>query len=191
MSEMNDRTLVEKCKSGDESAFAKLVDRYSSRAYQVAYGVLGNSEDAEEVAQDAFVRIHRAMPNFRGDCEFGTWLYRIALNLARNKYRWNKVRGSRVNFSIDAPLDGDEAEGRRFEVPDESMTPDKKSELEELKRRLAEEMEKLPEAFREILVMRNVQDMSYEDMAKALGCQMGTVKSRLARAREELKKRLL
>ncbi len=191
MSEMNDRTLVEKCKSGDESAFAELVDRYSSRAYQVAYGVLGNSEDAEEVAQDAFVRIHRAMPNFRGDCEFGTWLYRIALNLARNKYRWNKVRGSRVNFSIDAPLDGDEAEGRRFEVPDESMTPDKKSELEELKRRLAEEMEKLPEAFREILVMRNVQDMSYEDIAKALGCQMGTVKSRLARAREELKKRLL
>ena len=188
---MDDRTLVEKCKAGDEQAFNELVGKYASRAYQIAYGVLGNSEDAEEVAQDVFLRVHRALPGFRGDCEFSTWLYHIALNLARNKYHWNRVRGSKVKFSIDEPLEGkDGDESRTFDVPDDVLPPDKENELQELRGRLADALQKLPEAFREILVMRIVQDMSYEDMAKALGCQMGTVKSRLARAREELKKRL-
>jgi len=188
---MDDKTLVDRCKSGDEQAFGELVKRYSAKAYQIAYGVLGNSEDAEEVAQDAFVRIHKALPDFRGECEFSTWLYRIALNLARNKYRWNKVRGSQVNFSIDAPLEGNDGDGeRRYDLPDEADGPAKGAELDELRSRLASELEKLPEAYREILVMRVVQEMSYEEMAAALGCQMGTVKSRLARARDELRKRL-
>ena len=188
---MDDRTLIEKCKSGDEGAFGELVRKYSARAYQIAYGVLGSSEDAEEVAQDVFVRIHKALPEFRGDCEFSTWLYRIALNLARNKYRWNKVRGSKVNFSIDAPLEGDDGdEKRKYDLPDDSPGPLKDAELDELRGRLSIELEKLPEAYREILVMRAVQEMSYEEIAAALNCQMGTVKSRLARAREELKKRL-
>ncbi len=188
---MDDRTLVEKCKAGDEQAFAELVKRYSTRAYQVAYSVLGNCQDAEEVAQDAFVRIHKALPDFRGECEFGTWLYRIALNLARNKYRWNKVRGSQVNFSIDAPVEGDDGEDdRKYDLPDETPGPDKDAEMDELRGRLSAELAKLPEAYREILVMRVVQEMSYEEIADALGCQMGTVKSRLARARDELKKRL-
>ena len=188
---MDDRTLVEKCKAGDEQAFAELVRRYSARAYQVAYGVLGNCEEAEEVAQDAFVRIHKALPGFRGECEFGTWLYRIALNLARNKYRWNKVRGSKVNFSMDAPLEGENGDDdRKIDLPDDAPDPEKDAELGELRGRLSAELEKLPEAYREILVMRVVQEMSYEEIADALGCQMGTVKSRLARARDELRKRL-
>lgn len=191
MAEMDDKTLVSLSQQGDENAFAELVGRYGALAYQVAYGILGNREDSEEVAQDVFVRIHRALPSFRGDCSFSTWMYRIALNLARNKYHWNRVRGSKVNFSMDAPLDSEDGDEKlHFDAPSSALTPDRKSELDEMQAHLAEELAKLPEQYREILVMRNVQDMSYEDIAAALGCQLGTVKSRLARAREELKNRL-
>src|SRR5210317_1011569 len=119
-----DRELIEKFKGGDQWAFDRLVDKYSGRAYQIAYGVLGSREDAEEVAQDVFVRIHRALPKFRGDSEFTTWMYRIAMNLARNKYRWNKSRGSQRNISIDAPLDNsDESDGRTLDVVETRLAP--------------------------------------------------------------------
>ncbi|MBO4511776.1 MAG: sigma-70 family RNA polymerase sigma factor, partial [Victivallales bacterium] len=92
---------------------------------------------------------------------------------------------------IDAPVEGDDGEdNRKYDLPDETPGPEKDAELEELRGRVSAELAKLPEAYREILVMRVVQEMSYEEIADALGCQMGTVKSRLARARDELKKRL-
>ena len=186
----DDRQLVERFKAGDEEAFDALVDRHSTRAYQIAYGVLGNREDAEEVAQDAFIRMHRALPRFRGDSEFTTWMYRIVTNLARNKYRWNRSRKTALHDSIDAPLEGDDGESRRIDLPDTRNTPEEEAVYEELDSALQSELGKLPEAQRQVLVMRNVQDMSYEDIAAALKCKIGTVKSRLARAREELCRRL-
>ena len=186
----DDRQLVERFKAGDEGAFDALVDRHSARAYQIAYGVLGSREDAEEVAQDAFIRMHRALPSFRGESEFTTWMYRIVTNLARNKYRWNKSRMTAFHDSIDAPVEGDDAEGRRIDLPDTGNTPEEEAVYAELDQALQSELGKLPEAQRQVLVMRNVQDMSYEDIADALKCKIGTVKSRLARAREELCRRL-
>jgi RNA polymerase sigma-70 factor (ECF subfamily) len=188
-----DRVLVERFKQGDEAAFEILVNKYSGRAYQIAYGVLGSREDAEEVAQDVFIRIHRALPKFRGDAEFTTWMYRIAMNLAKNKYRWNKIRGSKVNISIDAPLEGGgdgSGEERRIDLPDSRMTPDEKSTFRELEKSVRDELDNLPDIYREALVMRNVEEMSYEDIANALNCKLGTIKSRIARGREELRKRL-
>lgn len=187
---MDDRTLVARFKEGDESAFDTLVDKYASRAYQIAYGVLGSKEDSEEVAQDVFIRIHRALNNFRGDSEFTTWMYRIAMNLARNKYRWNKCRGAKCHISVNAPLDGDSDDDRKLDLPDSRLPPDKKSEYTELDSDLQTELEKLPEVYKQALIMRNVDDMSYEDIAAAMNCKLGTVKSRIARARDELKKRL-
>ncbi|MBN2452295.1 MAG: sigma-70 family RNA polymerase sigma factor [Lentisphaeria bacterium] len=188
---MADRELIEKFKNGEQWAFESLVDKYSGRAYQIAYGVLGNREDAEEVAQDVFIRIHRALPKFRGDSEFTTWMYRIAMNLARNKYRWNKSRGGQRNVSMDAPIDGsDDANGRRFDVTEPGLSPDVRTTLDELERQAGEEMEKLPELYRQALVLRNVEELNYEDIADLLGCKLGTIKSRIARAREELRKRL-
>lgn len=188
----DDRTLVERFKQGDEAAFAILVQKYSGRAYQIAYGVLGSREDAEEVAQDVFVRIHRALAKFRGEAEFTTWMYRIAMNLAKNKYRWNKIRGSKVNISIDAPLDGadDGSDERKIDIPDETMSPDEKSAYDELEQTVREELDKLPDIYREALVLRNIDEMSYEDIAQALNCKLGTIKSRIARGRDELRKRL-
>jgi len=186
----DDRRLVERFKAGDEAAFDALVDKHSQRAYQIAYGVLGNREDAEEVAQDAFIRMHRALPSFRGDAEFTTWMYRIVTNLARNKYRWNRSRMAAFHDSIDAPVEGDDGEGRKIDLPDPHNTPEEEAVYAELDEALQSELGKLPEAQRQVLVMRNVQDMSYEDIAAALKCRIGTVKSRLARAREELCRKL-
>ncbi len=187
---VDDRTLIARCQAGDSGAFDTLVDRYSGRAYQIAYGVLGNRQDAEEVAQDVFVRIHRALPKFRGDSEFTTWMYRIAVNLSRNKYRWNRSRGSQTTMSIDAPLDRREDSAPGMDLPEERLGPDEISSLEEFKRTINEELQKLPPLYREALVLRNVEQMSYEDIATALDCKLGTIKSRIARAREELRKRL-
>lgn len=189
----DDRSLVDRFKQGDESAFAILVEKYSGRAYQIAYGVLGSREDAEEVAQDVFIRIHRALAHFRGEAEFTTWMYRITMNLAKNKYRWNKIRGSKVNISIDAPLEGpgdSSGEERKIDLPDGRMAPDEKSVFAELELNVREELDNLPDIYREALVMRNVEEMSYEDIASALNCKLGTIKSRIARGREELRKRL-
>lgn len=188
---IDDRELVERFQRGDESAFDALVRRHSGRAYAIAYGLLGNREDAEEVAQDVFIRVYRALDKFRGDSEFSTWMYRIATNLAKNKYRWNKSRGSKVTDSLQAPIDGTEGSDALYrEVSDDRMTPDEAIQVAELERRTREEMEKLPDVYREALMLRNVKGLSYEEIAELLGCKIGTVKSRINRAREELRIKL-
>ena len=187
-----DSELVRLFQEGDRSAFDALVDKYSGKAFQIAYGVLGSRQDAEEVAQDAFIRIHRALPSFRGDAEFTTWMYRITVNLARNKYRWNKSRGTQKNISIDAPVEtgNGDSEGMTLDVADPEMPPDERVAMDEMEKNLSAELERLPALYRETLVMRNLENMNYEQIANLLGCKLGTIKSRIARAREELRRRL-
>ena len=187
---LNDAQTIERFKTGDAAAFDDLVQRHASRAYQIAYGVLGNREDAEEVAQDVFVRIHRALPSFRGDAEFTTWMYRIAINLARNKYRWNKCRGSQRSVSMDAPIGGRDDGSGIMELPTDGPRPDEALSKAEFEKDIAQEVEKLPPLYREALVLRNVEEMSYDQIAALLGCKLGTIKSRIARAREELRRRM-
>lgn len=186
----SDSELIRRFNDGDQQAFDTLVERYSSKAYQIAYGILGNRSDAEEVAQDVFVRIHRALSKFRGDAEFSTWMYRIAVNLARNKYRWNKSRGAKRNFSIDNPIEGEDGSQIQIELPEPRLQPDEQNEFDEFKKNIMEELHNLPPVYREALVLRNIEDMSYEEIAQTLGCKLGTIKSRIARAREELRRRM-
>ena len=118
-------------------------------------------------------------------------MYRIAMNLARNKYQWNKSRAAERHVSIDAPLDGsEENDERRLDLPDTDLPPDQKAAYNELDKDLNTQLEQLPEVYREALVMHNIKEMSYEEIADLLKCKLGTVKSRIARARDELKKRL-
>src|SRR5207302_10426569 len=102
--EASDHELLERCRAGDETAFDELVVRHQQRAFNVAYQVLRDREDAAEVAQDAFVRIYRSIGDFRGECEFTTWLHQIVVNLARNKHRWWKRRGRDASVSLDSPV---------------------------------------------------------------------------------------
>lgn len=185
-----DRKLVDRFKNGDQAAFDEMVLRYWDRIFVMVRQLLGNSEDAEEVTQDAFVRAHRGLANFRGDSAFSTWLYQIATNLARNKYWywWRRKRDKSISF--DQPLAEDMEMTLSDVLPSDVETPKDEAITQEFVDRVAQCMEMLNRKHREILVLRNIQNLSYEEIAAVLGISVGTVKSRIARAREGLKEKM-
>jgi RNA polymerase sigma-70 factor (ECF subfamily) len=185
--ETSDRKLLDRCRSGDEMAFDELVLRHQQRAFNVAFQVLHDHEDATEVAQDAFVRIYRSIGDFRGECEFTTWLYRIVINLARNKHRWWRRRGRQASVSLDSTVEIADGEVP-VQIADNTDAPDVQATKAEFVELLSQRMRELPHKFREVLVLRNVDNMSYEEIAEFLDCSVGTIKSRIARAREALRK---
>jgi RNA polymerase sigma-70 factor (ECF subfamily) len=185
-----DQTLVARFKGGDQAAFDEMVTRYWDRIYSMVHQLLRNQQDAEEVTQDAFIRAHRGLVNFRGDSAFSTWLYQIATNLARNRYWywWRRKRDRSISF--DAPVSHDNETTLAEIIPAEVETPGEASVTQELLDSIASGMEKLGAKHREILILRNVKNLSYEEIASILGISVGTVKSRIARARESLRAKL-
>jgi len=183
---VSDQELLERCRTGDETAFDALVRRHQQRAFHVAFQVLRDAEDAAEVAQDAFVRIYRSVNDFRGECEFTTWLHQIVINLARNKHRWWKRRGRQSSVSLDSAWEMDGGD-TPMQMAASGDAPDVEAVKSEFVKRLYGKLEELPRKFREVLVLRNVEGLSYEQIASVLGCSIGTVKSRIARAREALR----
>ena len=182
-----DRLLVDRFKNGDEAAFNEMVSRYWDRIYGMVHQLLRNQQDAEEVTQDAFIRAHRGLVNFRGDSAFSTWLYQIATNLARNRYWywWRRKRDKTVSFDQPVSADNDTPLSEVFAA--EVETPGDITVTHELVDRIASGMDKLSAKHREILILRNVKNMAYEEIAVILGISVGTVKSRIARARESLR----
>lgn len=185
-----DRMLVDRFKGGDQAAFDEMVRRYWDRIYAMVHQLLRNPEDAEEVTQDAFIRAHRGLGNFRGDSAFSTWLYQIATNLARNRYWywWRRKRDKTISFDQPVSEDNDTPLSELFAA--ELETPEDATVTHEFVDRIAQGMEKLSPKHREILILRNVKNMSYEEIAEILGISVGTVKSRIARARESLRAKL-
>lgn len=185
-----DRILVDRFKNGDQAAFDEMVTRYWDRIYAMVHQLLRNTQDAEEVTQDAFIRAHRGLVNFRGESAFSTWLYQIATNLARNRYWywWRRKRDKTVSFDQPIGTDGDTTLAEIF--PAEVETPDDITVTQEFVDRIGQAMEKLGAKHREILILRNIKNQSYEEIAEILGISVGTVKSRIARARESLRAKL-
>src|ERR1700722_10612036 len=185
-----DRTLVDRFKNGDQSAFDEMVARYWDRIFSMVHQLLRNQQDADEVTQDAFIRAHRGLVNFRGDSAFSTWLYQIATNLARNRYWywWRRKRDKSV--SLDAPVSADNNTTLAEIIPAEVETPDDITVTREFVSRIGSGMERLGAKHREILILRNVKNQTYEEIAAILGISVGTVKSRIARARESLRSKL-
>lgn len=185
-----DRVLVDRVKNGDEEAFNEMVSRYWDRIYAMVHQLLRNPEDAEEVTQDAFIRAHRGLASFRGESAFSTWLYQIATNLARNRYWywWRRKRDKTVSFDQPVSDDNDTPLAEVFTA--ELETPEDATVTQELIDRIAYGMERLGAKHREILILRNVKNLSYEEIASILGISVGTVKSRIARAREALRAKL-
>jgi RNA polymerase sigma-70 factor (ECF subfamily) len=182
----SDHELLERCRAGDEEAFDDLVRRHQQRAFNVAFQVLRDREDATEVAQDAFVRIYRSVDNFRGECEFTTWLHQIVVNLARNKHRWWKRRGRQSSVSLDSPVEMGDGDAP-MQIAASGDAPDVETVKTEFVELLGRRIEELPRKLREVLVLRNVENLSYGQIAVVLDCSIGTVKSRIARAREALR----
>jgi RNA polymerase sigma-70 factor (ECF subfamily) len=151
---------------------------------------LHNHADAEEITQDTFLRAHRNLPRFRGESSLATWLHRIAVNLARNRYWYFFRRRRHATLSLDCPIgeDGDSTLAELFAV--DAPNPAQEASREEFSALVADCMAKLDAPHREILALRNLQNQSYEEIAQKLGINPGTVKSRIARARERLRARL-
>jgi RNA polymerase sigma-70 factor (ECF subfamily) len=187
---LDDASLVQRFKGGDESAFVEIMSRHKARIFASAVALLRNHADAEEITQDTFIRAHRGFSSFRGDSSVATWLHRIAVNLARNRYWYFFRRRRQSTLSLDAAL-GDEGNSTFSDLisatdPDPSQATSRNEFVEAVEAC----MEMLEPSSRRILTMRSVLDQSYEEIAAALGINVGTVKSRIARARERLRSRM-
>ena len=184
-----DAELVERVKSGDDDAFAEIVGRYEKLVFNAACRVLssaGRSTDsADEIAEDAFVKAWRSIRFFRGDCSLSTWLYRIAVNTAKDSLRAD-ARHQTVSLTSSDDDDGE----HEWDVPVTSgdTVPEDALERRETVIAVRRAIESLPEDMRRVIVMRDLNDMPYADIADILGIELGTVKSRLSRGRAALKK---
>lgn len=181
---LDDKLLVEKSRAGDLDAFEELVKRYEGKVYTVAYRFVGNHADASDLAQETFVRVYQSLPGFRGESSFATWLYRIAANVCRDDLR-KKQRRQKVSLDEIMEQPGGYAHPASTDIgPEEAM--------EQLETRTAVQvcLNSLSEEHRLVLVMREVQGLSYEEIAAVLGCSLGTVKSRINRARQALKQKI-
>jgi RNA polymerase sigma-70 factor (ECF subfamily) len=185
-----DALLVRRFNSGDESAFSEIVARYRDRIFVIANGLLRNRADAEEITQDAFVRAYRGLARFRGDSSLATWLHRITVNLARNRYWYFFRRRRHASISLDLPVGEDGAGSFADLIAADDPDPAQESVRGEFTALVAGCMAKLDEAQREILSMRTVQNLPYEEISARLCLNVGTVKSRIARARESLRRLL-
>lgn len=189
-SELKNRedALVQEFKAGCDAAFDELVRLHYEKLCKIAYSLLDSKQDAEEVVQDAFLRAYRGFSSFRGDSTFETWIHRITINLARNRFHWNKRRGEGLNVSMSNQTNEEAlAAPRDLDLPDSSLGPDRALENNELVRTIGCAMRKLPNRLREPMLLRHFNDMPYETIAKKLDCKIGTVKSRLARGREMIR----
>ena len=187
--EPTDNELVTRCQRGDQRAFQQLVERYQKRAFGIAVGMLRNSDDAMDAAQEAFVKVFRNIAGFKGDSSFYTWLYRIVVNVCIDHCRKHgKMK----------PVEYDETFRRRDEAEGvlpltgntKSMHPGAAFDQQELGAALQAAIDGLSENHRAIILLREVEGLSYEEIAEAMDCHLGTVMSRLHHARKNLQKAL-
>ncbi len=179
-----DEVLVQKAKNGNLDAFDELVRRYEGKIYGLAYRFMGSHADASDLAQDTFIRVYQALAGFRGDAAFSTWLYRIAANICRDELR---KRQRRRSVSIDEMIDASPA---NVPAASGSYSPEETVQRREVQRQVQFCLNELSDDHRLILVMREIQGLSYDEIASILQCSMGTVKSRISRARSALKDKM-
>lgn len=174
--------LVKKSISGDIDAFEELIKDYKKMAYNIALRVLRNKEDAEDISQEALIKVFKNINTFNMKSSFKVWLYRIVMNTCLDFKRKRSI----ISYSIDKPLENDESEMMQ-EIADNTYNPDVVIQNELESQMLYESIDSLDDDFRIVIVLRDLQGLSYKDIASVLSCNEGTVKSRLNRARNKLK----
>ncbi len=179
--------LVQRARQGDEGAFAALVEQNQSRIFNLALRMTGNPDDAAELAQEALINAWKGLSKFQGGSSFATWLYRLTSNACIDFLRREKRRSG---LSMTVSLDEDEEE-RQVELPDLRYSPEVEAERRELRAAIREGLEMLSEEHRKVLVLRELDGLSYAQIGQILGLEEGTVKSRIARARVALRKYLV
>jgi RNA polymerase sigma-70 factor, ECF subfamily len=186
----DDSRLVALMCQGDRVAFDRMVLKYQNPILTLCRRLLDDSAEAQDAAQDVFVQVYRKIGAFKGESLFSTWLYRIAVNMCRNRTGswWNRLRRGAVR--LDYPLRPDEDEGESRQIGDTKQMPDKELESARIGARVNAALQSLPHRHKEVVVLRDVKELSYEEIAGITGLSMGTIKSRLARARGALQQML-
>lgn len=178
--------LVERAASGDKDAYRILVEKYQNRAYSLVLSIVGGREDAEDIVQESFVKAYISLKNFRGESSFYTWIYRVAYNMAIDFRR----RVSRRNGVVTEPRLNDQNESVQVEGVAQDGDPEKSAERKQLAATLDEAMAQLSEEHRAVIVLREIEGMSYAEIADVLGVSQGTVMSRIHYAKKHLQKAL-
>ena len=181
-----DAILLDRAQAGDLAAFDELVRRHQREVFAVALRMLADRDEAEDVAQDAFVRAYQALGTFRREAKVSTWLVSITMNLCRNRRRWWARRRRLIVASVDDPVETPEG-SLAHDVADPSPTPATHAERREQSAQLMQLLQRLDAMSRAVVILRDVQGYSYEEVALALHLRVGTVKSRLNRARLQLR----
>jgi len=180
-----DNELVERFKSGDRRAFDELVRRYQHRVFTLAMRWMGDEQIANEVSQDVFIALFRSLKNFRGDAQLSTWIYRVVVNHCKNRRQYRRRR----KMTRHEPLEGDRAtddDAPKRQIAGDGPAPDASVHQSDAERLIREALDQMEEDQRVIIVLRDIEDLSYEEISELLELPRGTVKSRLHRARAQL-----
>ena len=180
---MTEQELVARAKAGDQDAFGQLVLDHQNKVYTLAFRMVNDREEAADLAQEAFLKAWQGLSSFQGESSFSTWVYRLTTNVCIDFLRRQKRRQERLS-----PLSLDDEEGAWPEPADWEQDPHRRLEQTELNRAVARGLEALPDHHRQVLVMRELSGLSYQEIGQALGLDLGTVKSRIARSRLALRK---
>src|SRR5687767_2911290 len=181
--------FIEKLRAGDAAAFDRLVRMYSADVYALLYRLTENSEEACDLTQDTFLSALTAVKSFRAEASLKTWLFRIAINHSRNRFRWWKRRRRDVTISLDAEL-GNGGGTVHDTIADKAGTPEESAISNARENALLVALNELPDIFREAVVLCDLEGLSYEQISTTLGVNIGSVKSRIARGREDLRRKL-
>lgn len=183
--------FLERLRSGDAAAFNRLVEERHGDIYALLYRLTEDPEEARDLTQETFLQAFRNIAGFRGEADLRTWLYRIAVNQARNRWRWWKRRRRDKTVSLDAPASDENSTPLSAGLASEGASdPEEQALARERERALLSALSTLSRPYREVIVLRDIEGLSYEEVAQALDMNIGTVKSRLSRGRDELRRRL-
>jgi len=183
--------FIERLKRGDAAAFETLVHERSGEIYGLLYRLTENAEEARDLTQETFLRAFQSIVHFRGESDLRTWIYRIAINQARNRWRWWRRRRRDATVSIDAPEIGGGRLGLMATLKSNTIKdPEQDTLANERERALKKALSSLRRVYREAVILRDIEGFAYEEIAATLEISVGTVKSRLARGRQELRRKL-
>ncbi len=185
MNEIENR-IVREAQSGDVDAFERLVVDYEKKVYNIAYQMFNNEQDAYDASQEVFIKIYRNLKSFQFESGFGTWLHRLAVNTCIDLYR-KKKRQFMNETAMDDPVQSDQDAPIQRQFQDEKLTPEQQVIQNETVSEVQRAIQELKDDYKMIIILRDIRGHSYEEITQMLECQMGTVKSRLARARSSLK----
>ena len=185
-----DGELVRRAKQGEKLAFDELMQRYQQEVITVAFRMLDHHEEALELAQEAFFRAYRGLPRFREEAAFRTWLYQIVLNLCRHRRRWYARHRVGQTLSLDAPVGEEESDPISDRIPDPGAGPREEAAQRQIQETVRRALARLPAPFKTVLILREIEGLSYEEVAAVCKEPIGTVRSRLHRARVMLRDKL-